>query len=66
MPKMTLKEFKNGDVTWLVDGKECGLGFKADKSLALQRCPSCKKENYALNVMSGQCTWCPFNANNNE
>ena len=30
---------------------------------ALVRCEDCHKENYALNVLSGYCTWCGFNIN---
>ena len=26
------------------------------------RCPKCEKENYALNVASGICTWCGYEA----
>lgn len=26
-------------------------------------CPKCKRENYAINVASGICTWCLYNAN---
>lgn len=42
-----------------------GYGFrpKGDKTIALTRCPKCGRENYVFNVLSGQCTWCPFNAN---
>lgn len=29
----------------------------------LERCPKCDMENYALNVASGICTWCGFDAN---
>ena len=29
----------------------------------LIRCPKCHKENYALNVASGICTWCGFDIN---
>ncbi len=31
--------------------------------ICLVRCPKCKRENYAMNVMSGICTWCGFDAN---
>lgn len=37
-----------------------------DKSIALSRCPACNRENYAFNVLSGVCTWCGYNANNDE
>lgn len=32
-------------------------------SLYLVRCPACKRENYAMNVSLGVCTWCPFDGN---
>jgi ribosomal protein L37E len=32
-------------------------------SIYLVRCPECKMENYAMNVSSGMCTWCGYNAN---
>lgn len=31
--------------------------------LNMYRCPKCKRENYILNVTSGICTWCGYNAN---
>lgn len=62
---MKLKELKNNDVCWEVDGKDRGFGYKTGKgTYGLIRCPECRKENYAMNVSSGLCTWCPFNANN--
>jgi len=41
------------------------VNFKLKKStrFALVRCPDCHKENYAINVLSGVCTWCGFNIN---
>ena len=41
---------------------------KLDGTLALTFCAECKKENYAMNVLSGICTWCGFDVNktNNE
>lgn len=30
----------------------------------LVRCPSCKRENYAPSVSSGQCAWCGWSAYN--
>ena len=48
------------------DGKEKGQGFigrKGDKNIGLERCPECGRENYAMNVLSGTCCWCGFNAN---
>ena len=44
--------------------EDLGTGFALeDKTLALTMCPCCHRENYALNVLSGRCTWCPFDAN---
>lgn len=59
-PEDIVNVSENGNVRW--DGK--GYGFKKiDGTYALIRCPACGKENYALNVLSGKCTWCPFDAN---
>ena len=33
-----------------------------EKILMLTRCPKCGKENYALNVAKGICTWCGYDA----
>lgn len=38
--------------------------FKLDcDRRALVRCEECDKENYAMNVLSGICTWCGYNIN---
>ena len=35
-----------------------------DKKLKMmERCLSCKRENYAQMVLSGKCAWCGFNIN---
>jgi ribosomal protein L37E len=41
-----------------------GSGFisKKDGNIGLERCPICGRENYAMNVLSGICTWCGYNA----
>jgi hypothetical protein len=53
-----------------VDDEVKGLGFiprkPDDQTIALERCPICGRENYAMNVSSGQCTWCEFNTNQVE
>jgi len=36
--------------------------YPENNTILLIRCPKCGKENYALNVASGICTWCGFNA----
>lgn len=60
-------ENDSDDVRFDVDGVVKGYGFigkkKKDKTIALIRCPLCRRENYMFNVSSGQCTWCPFDAN---
>lgn len=33
------------------------------KLVLLVKCPKCGKENYALNVARGICTWCGYDAN---
>lgn len=50
------------DIRFEVDGEIKGYGFTDEEMtyIALQRCPICDMENYAANVLSGRCTWCPF------
>jgi ssDNA-binding Zn-finger/Zn-ribbon topoisomerase 1 len=43
-----------------------GNGFINKDKIALTRCPECKKENYALNILLGICTWCGYDANEEE
>jgi len=46
--------------------KPCPRGTfwnKDGTALFLVRCPKCGNENYAPNVASGICTWCGYNAN---
>jgi len=40
-----------------------GVEYYPDtKDLLLLRCPKCGRENYALNVAQGICTWCGYDA----
>jgi len=34
--------------------------------LYMQRCPECARENYALNVSAGVCTWCGYAAKESD
>lgn len=43
--------------------KPKGYVFTEEGKTYLVRCPECEKENYALNVASGVCTWCGYDAN---
>jgi len=36
--------------------------YEDTNDLLLLRCPKCGKENYALNVLTGRCTWCGYDA----
>ena len=36
------------------------------KRIFMVRCPKCNKENYAMNVASGQCTWCGYVAKDKD
>lgn len=59
------------DIYWFDKNKKhVGSGFIAkdnpDKHICLTRCPACHKENYSMNVLSGFCTWCPFDANESK
>ena len=65
--KVTPKDHAEDDVRWEVDGEVKGYGYRSkegDKEIGLIRCPLCLRENYSMNVSSGLCTWCPFDANN--
>lgn len=33
-----------------------------DGQLFMFRCPKCNKENYVMNVSTGICTWCGYDA----
>ena len=40
-----------------------GVEYYPDtKDLLLTRCPKCGRENYVMNVLSGTCTWCGYDA----
>lgn len=41
---------------------ERGIDVCDNGKILLIVCPKCKHENYALNVISGICTWCGYNA----
>jgi len=65
---MKIRVNRNGDVSFVREDEnefyERGHGFMTkEKTVALEKCPSCGAENYASNVLSGSCTWCPFEAN---
>lgn len=67
--KKTPEDYDSDDVYFDVDGVRRGYGFvpknpEKKGKIALTKCPLCGKENYAMSVSSGQCAWCPFNANN--
>lgn len=32
------------------------------KQIYMERCPKCRKENYAPAVATGQCAWCGYKA----
>ena len=59
-----IKTYKNNGVEWVGTPYQ-GFGYRDTDAgtIGLIRCPLCGKENYAMNVSSGICTWCPFNAN---
>ncbi len=43
--------------------KKLEENFEANGKTYLVRCPKCKRENYAMLVSSGICTWCGYDAN---
>ena len=42
------------------------MNFISKGNVYLVRCPKCGRENYALNVATGVCTWCGYNANDDD
>lgn len=54
------KEVKENDPVYF-DGKYIGFRLK-DGGVGLQRCGSCRRENYALSVLSGKCCWCGWDS----
>ena len=61
--QITPSDYDSDDVWWEDEEKQrYGFGFRSkdDGTFGLTRCPQCSRENYALNVLSGSCTWCPF------
>jgi ssDNA-binding Zn-finger/Zn-ribbon topoisomerase 1 len=68
--KMREQRFDSNDVYYYKKGTKNHIGYgfigkfeNPINKIALVRCPACRKENYAMNVSSGICTWCPFDAN---
>jgi ribosomal protein L37E len=51
---------------FLGDRMEGSTFITKEGTIALVVCPECGKENYAMNVMSGVCTWCGYDANKKE
>jgi len=49
-----------------INGKFAGFVGLGKTNICLERCPECDRENYAMNVIAGICTWCGFNANATE
>lgn len=43
--------------------KHANFKRKESDCYALVRCCACDRENYALNVLSGICTWCGWDIN---
>ena len=41
---------------------EPGIEVLEDDRILLIRCPKCHRENWALEVISGRCAWCGYNA----
>lgn len=39
-----------------------GVEWYSDGTILLIRCLECKRENYALEVISGRCCWCGYKA----
>ena len=72
MKKLTIEIRKtpdsfDADDVWWVDqnNTQWGYGYrgKGKEHICLTRCPECARENYAIAVSAGICTWCNFDAN---
>jgi hypothetical protein len=63
--ELVKKGFNQHHVIWVdLRGNKYGKGILTLKDkIYLLKCPACHKENCAINVSSGICTWCPFDAN---
>ena len=65
------EKYDSHDVYYYKDKEHVGYGFipktikenQNEGHVCLEKCPACERENYAMNVLSGYCTWCPFDAN---
>lgn len=68
--KQTPETHDTNDVWWYEVGKTeyVGHGYqsKKDGKLFIERCPMCEKENYAINIPTGTCAWCGYDANHKE
>lgn len=49
-------------------GDRLGNGYlvKGTKNISLEVCPSCRLQNYSVQVHSGTCAYCNFSANELE
>ena len=44
--------------------EDCRANFRGkDGAAFVVRCPSCRRENWAMAVASGQCAWCGWTEN---
>lgn len=46
--------------------QERGIEVLDGGRILLTICPKCHRENYALNVITGMCTWCDYNAHQDK
>lgn len=61
--QVTSDEMDSDDVYFEEGGEEIyGFAYrsKADGTFHIMKCPSCKKENYAMQVAEGSCAWCGY------
>ena len=45
---------------------EPGIEILDNDKILLIRCPKCHRENWALEVISGRCAWCGYNAHEDK
>lgn len=56
-------EHRDHREVFTVTGGYVGFTSLTDNHVKVQRCGSCRRENYALAVTGGVCAWCGWDAN---
>ena len=63
--KKTTEARVSGTLDTIVRLEDCWENFRDDDGRPfVVRCPKCKRENWAMAVASGQCSWCGWHEPN--